>query len=877
MTRAKSSKNKDDNKNKKSLNKGLKRNSKKDSRSLKSLGAVQAVTPVPKDKSLNSLKKIKKQLNKILSSRDAEQQQLNALQARTTELSQQLELTESHLSQFALNDDIQKITDLLDKQKRKFKKKIQRISSETSLFKDLSRRVEKKIQTLESLENQPSADDWQHLTEQNNRLHKKIRNFEETLRQFSDTYITPEPDNEKLAAQLTQLSNTVSQLNQQLTDSHQAHDTQIKLLQTDTGNIRKSLQRDIKNHQQLIDNHHQGMKSLKQKISSLKENVEKHQQKLKNIDDSLSADTAKNTAAEDYQQLLIPLENHLESLENKVQQLQQEYRKQPLETELETEPDADTDKNTELQALQSQQQAVNAQVEQFNEQLRQTQEDFKQQVQQLSDTADQTGDNQFAETLAQLTAKITVVSEQADSLQTLFNTLQEQQNTENAHHDELSKQYLSQQQQLEKHNTQLLELLPAMAQSEQHEQQLQQLSESLADLTQQQTSPDEAKNGSEQYQESIDTLFRRQDEIESHQREVESHQQDIESHQQDVESRQQDVESHQQEMASHQHALETSHLKLDQRQNDIENHHLDVETQQRKIVSYQQDQGVALNQLEEQLKSRSRWFAVGLLTVLAVSTLLFFNQEQLQAINNSEHEQALIDRLKTEVTNETFTKINALTKQNSNIINQQFTQIRKSIEQVKQESQANLKTNPQNSTPADSAQLDNLIEKKLEDRLEAKITPVITTELENLKASTEKTQKDQQALDKTVQQLAAQVSRVNQQLEKIKQTVSQQSTDRPVSAIHYAGSTIPIIQLAASTPEFYSIQLLGARQKQSLVTFLMHNSFSAAHKIYQVKLQDKPWYIIVQGHYASFAQAKEKLQQLPEALRKNGPWVKKLP
>lgn len=855
MGKAKSSKNKDDKKKKKSLNKELIRNSKKESELLKSLKTDHSVTPVSKGKSLNSLKKIKKQLNKILASREAEEKQLKALKDKTTDLSQQLKLTEANLSQYASNDDVQKINALLEQKNLKFKKKTQQISTEIELFKDLNHRVEQKIQALEDKEALPSAQQWQSLTDKNDLLYKKIHYFEEALNQFADTYIAPEQDNSKFDTQIKQLSNTITQLNQQLLDNHQTHDTQIKLLQTDTGNIRKSLQRDIKNHQKLIDNHHQGMKSLKQKISSIKDNVDDQQQQLKSIDGKLSAQSSANTATEQYQQLLSPLEDHLEALENKVQQLQQEYSKQQLETESETS----SEEHNDLVKLRDQQQEINAQVEQFNKQLHQTQEDFKQQILQLTDTATKADDNQLPETLEQLNQQIFTVSEQADKLQNLFDTLQEQQSTENAHHDELAKQYLSQQQQLEKHNTQLLELLPVMSQSEQHEQQLQQLADSLAELTQHQNNLTEHENESQHYRDSIDALLKRQDEIESHQQDIKSHQRSVESHQQNFESHQQNFKSQQDDLASR-------HIELDKRQNDIENHHLDVESQQRKIVSYQQDQGVSLKQLDEQLKNRSRWFTAGLLTVLAVSTLLIFNQDQLQTISHGDNEQALVERLKTAVTNETFTKINALTRQNSEIINKQFTQLRKSIEQIRQETQAGLKTIPPSTT---SVALDDLIEKKLEDKLEAKIT----AKVESLQKTTEKTQKIQQQLNKTVQQLALQVSSVDLQIKQIQQAI----TAQPSTAQQQSNADIKIIQLATNTPVFYTIQLLGARQKESIISFLKQNSLSNEHKIYQVELQGQPWYILVQGHFSSFAQAKEKLQQLPEIFKKNGSWVKKLP
>ena len=836
MGKSKSSHKKDDDKKKK----GFKKKSEKNSNSLKSLKANQKQSPAPDNKSLKSLKKIQKQLDEIVAHREAENKRIKALKKTTSVLSKQtsalseqnttlskqassiskqVKKTESRLSKRALNKDLQRIKTSLDKKSSQFDKESSKLSKEIALFKDLTHRVEHKIQVLESRllekETSPSAEQLESLNKNNALLFKKISYFEEELNQFSETYLQPGQSTAEFAEQLTLLNQIINQLSK----NYDEHDTQIKLLQTDTSNIRKSLQletsnfqqeslshqrdieshqRDIKSHQHAIEDQQQGMDVLKETVTNLQHNMGEHQQALKSIDAKM-ADFLPQTDRKDeqnsqqkeqyqafeqqfkqeHQQELQQLSNTISTIENSQQQLIS-----PLEAHLQ-----ELDKN-----IQSLQQDIKKQENQFNEQR--SHEPDK-------DTASIQFDH-FNETLNKLSQQIYDVTEQANNLQHSFSEVQAQQNTDNAHHEELLKQYLFQQQQLEKHERQLAKLIPILSQSEVNTQQLEQISDSLSQLSNIQNNLAHLEND---FQANLLTLDKK---------------------------------------------VDKGHRQYQKNIDELVGH-------QRKTASYQQEQSVSLKQLSEQIKTRSLLFGIGLISVLTISTLLFFKQEVFnqdsfnQASSTQANKQALIAQIKTDITNETFTEINALTRQNSSIINEQLVQIRESIEQVRNQAV------PAPQTTSSSALQD--------------LENTWREQHQILQEGLSKTQSEQQELNKTVVQLSETVSTVSNQLQQLQKSVAENFNASPRNK----QSEIEIITIQKSASPFYTIQLLGALQKKSVFSFIRQHHLSDTSRIYQTKLQDKPWYILVQGHYPSYSQAKEKLQQLPDFLKENGPWIKKLP
>lgn len=785
--------------------KSSKKNPKKEVKQLKGLEANQLQSPMPDKKSLKSLKKIQKQLDEIVAQRELATKNIIDLNKKTKAIGKQVENSESQFSKLALNKDLQRIKASLEKKNDQFEKETSRLSKEILQFKDLTYRVEKKIQTLEKI-SVPSENQLLSLNKNNGRLFKKISYFEEELNQFLDTYIHPEQTISTFSEQLTELNQVVKSFSANLLQ----HDSQIKLLQSDTSNLRQSLQQettkninsqkdinshqqDIKKHKKILDKHQLGMAQLDETVSELKLSMGEHQP----LDDKLLTSEATQ------QQMIAPLETRLQELEFGIQSLQQEYAKQQHK-----QPDNIDNQLTANQELSSQ-------VNLFNEQLLQSQEELKQHIQKIHET-DQSAQLaqkiQFNETLERLSHQLAEVTDKSTALQDLFNSFQEQQSTDNEHHNELSKQYLTQQQLLEKHDSQLLELLPVLSQNNSNTQHIEQISDSLEELSNNQNSLSQLET-------------------------------DLQSNLMNLD----------QKMDSSQRKTKETQQNIEQRHDDMKAHQLDLENHQRKIVSYQQDQSVSLNKLTEQITSRSQLFSIGLIAVLAVASLLFLTQTSLFSEESAADTDNLVAQIKTDITNETFTKINAITKQNSAMINQQFAQIRDSIEQVRNQAEQI----PETTQTIDIEALENNWQEQHK---------VLQEELSDTKTK-------QQAISTTMMQLSDTISSVGNQFQQWKNSLIQNNA----VPLQNKNLNINISTLQKNTPRFYTIQLMGALQQESIARFIKQHQLSDSGKIYQTQRQGKPWFILVHGNYSSFSQAKAALQQLPESLQKNKPWIKKLP
>ncbi|MDF7671005.1 SPOR domain-containing protein [Orbaceae bacterium ESL0721] len=71
----------------------------------------------------------------------------------------------------------------------------------------------------------------------------------------------------------------------------------------------------------------------------------------------------------------------------------------------------------------------------------------------------------------------------------------------------------------------------------------------------------------------------------------------------------------------------------------------------------------------------------------------------------------------------------------------------------------------------------------------------------------------------------------------------------------------------------YVIQISASSSAKKLKEFAVKNQIADYH-IYQTKRNNKPWFILVKGNYASSREAKEAIKSLPAVLQKNSPWVK---
>ena len=73
-----------------------------------------------------------------------------------------------------------------------------------------------------------------------------------------------------------------------------------------------------------------------------------------------------------------------------------------------------------------------------------------------------------------------------------------------------------------------------------------------------------------------------------------------------------------------------------------------------------------------------------------------------------------------------------------------------------------------------------------------------------------------------------------------------------------------------------TVQLLAVTQEKITREFIIQHNLSQRAKVYQTKRNNKVWWVVTIGSYASLADAKSALSALSSALRKNKPFYKKI-
>ena len=74
----------------------------------------------------------------------------------------------------------------------------------------------------------------------------------------------------------------------------------------------------------------------------------------------------------------------------------------------------------------------------------------------------------------------------------------------------------------------------------------------------------------------------------------------------------------------------------------------------------------------------------------------------------------------------------------------------------------------------------------------------------------------------------------------------------------------------------WTLQILGARDPQTLLKFAQQHKLGDDSAWYETRLGDKPWYIIVHRFYTDKDIARASIARLPTSLQKSKPWVKSL-
>jgi len=74
-------------------------------------------------------------------------------------------------------------------------------------------------------------------------------------------------------------------------------------------------------------------------------------------------------------------------------------------------------------------------------------------------------------------------------------------------------------------------------------------------------------------------------------------------------------------------------------------------------------------------------------------------------------------------------------------------------------------------------------------------------------------------------------------------------------------------------PNAYTVQIVASPNKQNLLDFMKKNGLDENTAYYQKSSAEKIWYVLVHGAYSTRDQALEMIQQLPEAIKKNSPYI----
>lgn len=84
----------------------------------------------------------------------------------------------------------------------------------------------------------------------------------------------------------------------------------------------------------------------------------------------------------------------------------------------------------------------------------------------------------------------------------------------------------------------------------------------------------------------------------------------------------------------------------------------------------------------------------------------------------------------------------------------------------------------------------------------------------------------------------------------------------------------PVATLNKKPKNHYSIQLMGASNTKAVDSFVAEHGLAGKVWVYKTRFRGSPWYVVVQGDYASSAQAKAAIRKLSPALLKGQPWPK---
>ncbi len=904
--------------------------------SLKSLSADQKTAIESRDKSLDYLKKIQHKLDTILSQRDEEKVFLDNLKSKTKKLKQYIKETEAQLGQSASKDDLQKIKNDLKQKDSQWHKNTDRLDKEISLLADLTHRVEHKITTLE----QDSSPSNKKLLKRIKSFEEELNQFSDTFVNPEYALQSFERQLKKLRkitkqSRKTQQSQDI-QINLLQANSNNIHhlleqeghnfqgvknlQSGVESLQLDTKSLQQdsiNLKTDSAEHKkeisQLKNAHseqHTIIADIEQQLSNHKHDIANNQldisdlqQTIKEQQAEITQQSSTNDSALSLVEALVPrLDNsenkHLilgdqvsktseavSNLEKKTQAFKQELQ-QELKENITTQASA-----TLLRAKKEQEQFVEQQLNKhftekvtlplakqqlaFEDRLKQHANTHKKELNKL-DSKISTHEKQQQALISPINKQIeTLERELETTINALRSSLKEQiqaiadtgqTNTQsiidltqqlNNKSEQFNKQLEQSQQEIKQH----IQTLHNNEQ-ENNTRQLQQFSDLLDALSQQLSDTDEQSkhllnsfislqeqydNGNEQHTKLSKQFLVQQQQLEKHHAQL-AHLKPI------IHEVTGGAKVNTQQLTE----LTRTVKQLKAKEESLHSNVLTLAKQLHKTSTEQQenltdvelqcdDQKNTLEQLSQAIQKRHKLLAFGLITVLALSSLISFTHNQLSDTQTTQQESKPTANL---VQTAQFDKVK-----------RQINQQEKRLLQLK----TDIKKTNQTQMEIIKKQLDPVIGKQ-ETKKEF-VQSDWKSQQEILKKSLESTQIEQQKLQKKFVQLSDSVHTIISQWQKAKNN----------NALKKSKPSLTIVDVNTIRQTYYGIQLTGALSEASIKDFIGKHALSTDHEIIKTQRNKHAWYILIQGHYASFSQAKKALQYLPIEFKKQNPWVKKLP
>jgi DamX protein len=109
------------------------------------------------------------------------------------------------------------------------------------------------------------------------------------------------------------------------------------------------------------------------------------------------------------------------------------------------------------------------------------------------------------------------------------------------------------------------------------------------------------------------------------------------------------------------------------------------------------------------------------------------------------------------------------------------------------------------------------------------------------------------------------------------QNISYLTEPKPAKPSELSGTyTAQEKKILAWSPSQFTIQLLGVSSLKSAQEFVSSQSNKSELLIFKTKRSGKDWFVVVTGHYASNAQARAAIGNLPAAQRDAGPWPRQI-